>query len=95
MPIINLSQNSHVILFSTMDIHDSLIAQTCAPNGKGSAGVVLFVGPFHDIVDVAGELVVHVDGHFTSGEENSVYFGEDVVQLLMGVVIIEWDDLGS
>lgn len=69
----------HVVCTSAEEVHDGLVAETSGPDGEGVSLIVLFVGMIDDILDVGGPLVVFVNGHLSSGEEDSIDFAEDVV----------------
>lgn len=85
----DLGKNSHVILPATVKVQHGFLAETGGPNGERIALVVLLVGVLEDVIDVGRPLVVPVDGHLTSGEEDSVDLAQDIVELGLRVMIVK------
>jgi hypothetical protein len=91
----DFSQNGHVVFAATEKVHHSFIPEAGRPDGEGVVLCVLLVGILEDVGDVGGPLVVAIDGHLSSREEDSIDFAEDVIELGVGVVIVERKNLSS
>lgn len=85
----DLGQNSHVVLPSTVKIQYSFLTETSGPNGERVAFVILFIGILENVVNVGGPLVVPIDGHLSTWEEDSVDLAQDIIKLGLRVMIVE------
>lgn len=85
----DLGKNSHVVLPATVKVQHGFLTETGGPNGERIALVVLLVGVLEDVIDVGRPLVIPVDGHLTSREEDSVDLAQDIVELGLRVMIVK------
>lgn len=85
----DFSKNGHVILPSTVKIEHSLLAETSGPNGERIALIILFIGILEDVLNVGCPLIVPINRHLTSGEEDSVDLAQNIVELSLRVMIVK------
>ena len=72
----DIGQHCHVVRLSTGDVQEDFQSEAGPPNGVGSSAVIFCFGELQYELGIVCPLVIGVDWHVSSWEEDPVEFGE-------------------